>query len=274
MSLSKPAIVDVLRQEELREATLCVHSSFRSFGHVEGGPAAVIAALLGEGNTIMVPTFTASMRVPPPANIPLPIRNGTDYSQPEYEEHAEVFDPDSESVDIHTMGAIPATLLRMPGRSRGTHPTNSFSAVGPAAERLVTGQTPTNIWAPLEELVRQNGMVILMGVGYDRMTLVHLAERMVGRPSLIRWVNDGRGNKLAVTAGTCSRGFNNLAPALDPYVRRVQVGYSLWTLCPAQQILEVIVRAIANDPHLTVCSDAACKRCGDLLLGGPYYEET
>jgi aminoglycoside N3'-acetyltransferase len=271
MSLSKPAIVDVLRQEGLLETTLCVHSSYRSFGHVEGGPAAVIEALLEEGNSVMVPTFTVSMRVPPPIGIPLPVRNGMDYSQPEYEEHAEVFHPDSESIDSNTMGAIPATLLRIPGRSRGKHPTNSFSAAGPAAERLVTEQTAANIWAPLEELVRQNGTVILMGVGYDRMTLLHLAERMVGRPSFIRWVNDGRGSKLAVSAGTCSLGFNRLAPAIDPYVRNVQVGSSLWTLCPAQQVLEAAVRAIANDPHITHCNDPTCRRCGDLLQGGPFY---
>jgi aminoglycoside N3'-acetyltransferase len=54
-------------QSDVRRATqdlslsgrpLCVHSSLRSFGWVQGGADAVINALLAEGCTVLVPTMT------------------------------------------------------------------------------------------------------------------------------------------------------------------------------------------------------------------------
>ncbi|WP_127587345.1 AAC(3) family N-acetyltransferase [Paenibacillus koleovorans] len=268
-SLSKSALRDAIREAGLKDQALCVHASYRSFGRVEGGPAAVVEALLEFGNTVMVPAFTTALRVPPPTGVRLPERNGFDYSRREYDEHDSVYDPDAPDIDLASMGAVPAAVLRMPGRKRGGHPTNSFAAIGPLADDLLAGQTPADLWAPMAALVRLGGMAVLMGVGYDRLSLLHLAELQAGRRPFIRWVNDGAGGKREVSAGSCSLGFGRFEEALRLQVRRLQVGSSRWTLCPARATFAAAADALRADPHLTHCGDPACQRCHDMDLGGP-----
>ena len=74
-------------------------------------------------------------------------------------------------------GVIPATALAWTTHMRGNHPLDSFTAVGPQAAKLIGGQTPLDVYAPLAALARMKGFVLLMGVGLERMTLVHLAEK-------------------------------------------------------------------------------------------------
>ncbi|MDF2669776.1 MAG: Aminoglycoside 3-N-acetyltransferase [Paenibacillus sp.] len=264
MTMNKDIIRDYLVREGLNDKALCIHSSYRSFGYVEGGPDAVVDALLEAGSTILVPTFTSSMRVAPPVGTKLPPKNGMDYSLNEYEEHHEVYDPDSNLVDIRTMGAIPAAVLRRADRRRGLHPTNSFSAVGPLADALVSKQNAADIWAPLKALVELEGVVVLMGVGYKSMSLFHLAELHIGRGLFVRWVNDGSGNKMEVSAGNCSLGFDRFAEAVNPYVRSIQVGSSKWILCPAREGVQAAAEAMLANPYLTRCDNPGCIRCMDL----------
>ena len=62
----------------LADQPLCVHSSLRSFGHVEGNADAVIDGLLAAGCTVLVPTFSFLFSVRP-SPTSAPARNGTDY---------------------------------------------------------------------------------------------------------------------------------------------------------------------------------------------------
>src|SRR5690606_19890883 len=119
------------------------------------------------------------------------------------------------------------------------------------AEQLVMKQTAADIWAPLKALVELDGFVVLMGVDYTSMTLFHLAELQAGRRLFVRWVNDGKGNKQEVTCGSCSLGFNRFGEVVDSLVRRVQVGSSEWTICPAKEVLEAATEAIRKDPHFS-----------------------
>jgi len=167
------------------------------------------------------------------------------------------------------MGAIPAAVLAMPGRVRGRHPLDSFAAIGPRAAELVSGQTASNVYAPLKALARVDGFVLLMGVGLERLTLLHLAEESAGRVLFRRWANDPEGRPSAVEVGGCSEGFGRLEPHLRPIVRKVKVGQSLWTLLPAAQAVSLAADAIRSDPSITHCGDAACERCRDAVAGGP-----
>jgi aminoglycoside 3-N-acetyltransferase len=248
-----------------------VHSSLRSFGYVEGGAEAVVRALLDEGCTVLVPTFSSAFIIPPPPDM-RPPRNAWNYDDPatDLSGVGRRYTPDTNEIDRY-MGAIPAAMLEMEGRVRGNHPLNSFSAVGSLAHDLIDRQSRDDVYAPFERLVELGGSVVLMGVGLTSMTLIHLAEREAGRTLFRRWANDVDGNAMMVEIGSCSTGFNRFDPVLGPVERRTTVGDSLWRIFPVGPALEAATRAIRADPTITHCGKDEC-RCNDAVLGGPILD--
>jgi len=264
-------IQHALRSLDLSGCCLCVHSSLRSFGWVEGGARAVVDAVLAEGCTLLVPTFTEFQVSPPPHR--RPARNGYDYSQGAAGGNTSaLYSCDMTEIAEEDMGAIPAAVLRMPQRVRGTHPLCSFAAIGPLAHNLITGQAPLDVNAPLRALAETDGFVVLMGVGLEAMTLLHLAEQWAGRALFRRWANDPEGRVVEVETGGCSNGFHALESLLSPLMREAQVGDSRWRVFPAQGVLEAASGAIRRDPMITHCGVSPC-RCDDAVLGGPILRE-
>ena len=249
---------------------VCIHSSLRSFGWVEGGAKAIIQGFLNQGCTILVPTFSWRYAVPPPAD-DRPARNGWDYKvYPGRTSGVDlIFTPASNVLDREDMGAIPEAVLSMPSRVRGNHPLCSFTALGPLAERIVADQRPLDVYAPFAALADEKGFVVLMGVGFDRMTLLHFAEKLAGRNLFRRWANDLQGSPMATEVGGCSDGFTKFEAVLSPFTQRLEVGGSLWRVLPARQALDTATQAIREDPGITHCGDAQCQRCNDGVQGGP-----
>jgi aminoglycoside 3-N-acetyltransferase len=256
---------DVARAVEdlgLAGRVLCVHSSLRSFGHVRGGADAVIDGLLDTGATVLVPASTFRWCMAPrPAGPPMPGNAEDDGSIPApgtipaagFSPHATFLDP--------AMGAIPAAVLRRPGRRRGRHPLSSFAALGPEAPRLVRDQDPGDVFAPLRELAAGGGAVIAMGVGLDAVTLLHLAELRAGLPLLTRWALVADGRIVAAPHGGCSRGFERLAPATRAAERRVTVGASEWRVLDAVALVEAAAARFDADPAAGTCETPDCARC-------------
>lgn len=258
-----------LRARGLAGRPVCVHSSLRSFGYVIGGAEAVIRAFLAEGCTVLVPTFSSGFEIAPPLHLQFE-RNGWNYSTTTSQQHGSNRVYRSEMLDIdREMGAIPTTVVAWPGHVRGDHPLDSFTAVGPCAAELVAAQTPLDAYAPLRALIRLQGSVLLIGVGLERMTLLHLAEKEAGRVLFRRWANDKYGRPMAVEVGGCSEGFGRLEPYLRPIMRTINVGQSRWTMLPADQALEHVAAAIRANPEITHCGMAECERCSDAVKGGP-----
>jgi aminoglycoside N3'-acetyltransferase len=274
MTVTMATIRHAIRELGLTGRPLCVHSSLRSFGEVAGGAQSVIDALLAEGCTVLVPTFSYdTFAIPPPPDM-RPERNGWRYgrSADSTAGSDRTYTTNSIAVD-RAMGAIPATLLQLPEHRRGDHPLCSFSAVGPDAEMLIASQEPLAVYAPLRTLAEQGGSVICMGVGLTRMTFLHLAEQRAGRRLFRRWANETGGHPMMVEVGGCSEGFARFDGPLASIERRVQVGASRWRIFPALDVLELAVDAIRTDPTVTHCADAACERCDDAVLGGPLLPE-
>ena len=269
MAIIQQDIQRAVQELALSNKPLCVHSSLRSFGWVEGGAQAIIDGLLAEGCTILVPTFTwwFSTLAPPHRRL---LRNAYDYDRApaEWWEKERLYTPElTESSE--DMGAIPRTIAALPGRVRGSHPLVSFSAVGPRARELVSAQAPHDAFAPLKALIEMNGWVVLMGVALNRMTLLHLAEQSAGRNLFRRWARDATGRPLEVEADGCSEGFGKLEPILRPLLRECCVGNGRWKVYPAQESMARAAEAIRDDPQLTHCDDPMCDRCNDAVLGGP-----
>jgi aminoglycoside 3-N-acetyltransferase len=247
---------------------VCVHSSLRSFGRVDGGADAVIDSVLEAGCTLLVPTHSWGFATSHQRGM-RPSRNGWDYSMnvapPAF---SGVFSVDSTAID-RNMGAIPRAVLQRPGHVRGNHPLASFAAIGSLAALLVGGQRGDDVHAPLRELAARDGAVVLMGVGLTRMTLLHWAEQVAGREQFRRWARDERGDTLMVQSGGCSEGFNRLASTLAPVEADVRVGASEWRCFPAADVVALAAAAIVADPDITHCNVASCARCNDAALGGP-----
>jgi len=269
MSLTGQDIRRALRSQGLSGRAVCLHSSLKSFGRVEGGAASVVRAFVDEGCTLVVPAFSSAFEAAPPASMRFE-RNGWDYErEPATRTGSGAFyEPESSEID-REMGAIPAAVLAHPGRVRGRHPLDSFAAVGPRAAELIRGQTPSDVYAPLAALANEGGFVLLAGVGLERMTLLHLAEKEAGRELFRRWSRDARGETFVVEVGGCSEGFGKLAPHLETLARTALVGRSAWTLLPAARTLAAAAEAIRADPSITHCGSHACERCRDAVEGGP-----
>lgn len=254
---------------QLVDRVVCVHASLRSFGHVIGGASTVVQALLDAGCTLLVPTFSYTFAIAPPPTLQV-ARNGWEYGH-HYGPRAEkgkVYTTTTQEIDAD-MGAIPAAVLKFSDSVRGNHPLNSFSAVGPQAATLIAGQQPLDVYAPLRALVEAEGYVLLMGVTLESMTLLHHAEQVAGRVAFRRWAHDPQGQPQMVEAGSCSDGFEQLAPLLQPWPRALKVGQSQWQLFPAAPTLAAAAAAIRENPHITHCGRADCERCRDAMLGGP-----
>ena len=262
-----------IRELRIEGNPVCLHSSLRSFGAVEGGASAVVDAFLFEECTLLVPAFSWAYSVSPPVHLQFR-RNAADY---EYLSRTRtnvdcVFDPETSTEIDEDMGAISVAVVRRAESRRGDHPICSFSAVGPLADQLLKGQKADDVYAPLDALADEGGFVLLAGVDLNKMTLVHLAEKKAGRVLLRRWANGPNGQPLAVEAGGCSDGFVKLGSALSPFVREGRVGKSEWGVYPASDALAAATQAIVDDPYITHCGNVTCGRCDDLIAGGPILE--
>lgn len=247
---------------------VCVHSSMRSFSDrldVDD----LLDALLDEGCTVLVPTYSWNhYAVPAPQHL-RPARNGTDYTRTWATSGASaIFDPTSPQLDVEEMGQLPAALLRRSQRRRGSHPLTSFASLGPLADELVADQSPTIPFAPLRALVDLDGAILLIGVDLTAMTLIHLAEFDAGRVPFQRWALGADGAVIMVSVGGCSHGFGQLDEALETHARHTVVAGSSWTVYAAGPALAAATEAIERHSAITSCR-LRCERCIDAVQGGP-----
>lgn len=266
-----PTIHPVHIEQAVHDAGLagravCLHSSLRSFGVVAGGADAVLDAFLGAGVTVLVPTASArAFAAPsPPGHRPVRFNCEDDGSVPSAGTRtgSPGFSVATNLVD-REMGAIPAALLRRPARQRGNHPLFSFTALGAAADDLVAGQTPEDVFAPLRALASGGGAVVLAGVGLTSATILHLAEEQAGLRLLVRWAYTDGGATVAARHGGCSRGFGRLGGALSAGERRITVGGSRWRVFEAAWLLSHATAIFRANPTAGLCGYPDCRRCAD-----------
>ena len=136
---------------------LLVHCAFSSVRPIENGPNGLIAALqktLGPTGTLVMPSMT------------------DDDSQP--------FDP--RHSPCLGMGIVAQTFWQLPNILRSDNP-HAFAAHGPQAS-LITAPHPIDmphgLNSPVGRLYELAGQVLLLGVGHDANTTIHLAESLAG----------------------------------------------------------------------------------------------
>jgi aminoglycoside 3-N-acetyltransferase len=156
--------------------TIIVHTSLRSLGWVIGGAQAYLQALLravGESGTVLMPTQT--FRNLDPASGAHP--GVPEHWWPLIRAHWPAYDP--ATTPSLGMGVVAELFRTWPGARRSQHPTRSFAAVGPNAERLLAThalEEPFGDDSPLGQLYALDGAILLVGVGHASNTSLHLAE--------------------------------------------------------------------------------------------------
>lgn len=156
-------------------STVLVHSSLSALGWVAGGPPTVILALMdiiGSSGTLVMPTFTPEISDPAEWTYPPVPKDWVE----ELRNSLPIFDPQRTPT---AMGSIPDLFRTWPGVSRSEHPQASVAAWGKDAP-FVTGEQPL-AWAlgddgPLGRIYELDGLVLLLGVGHNRNSSLHLAE--------------------------------------------------------------------------------------------------
>lgn len=173
----KKDIIDALKKVGVEEGqSIMVHTSLSSLGFVCGGPQIVIESLLecvGDEGTIMMPTQSWKNLDP---------EDGVHWEEPK-EWWQAIRDNwpayDKNITPTNTMGAVAEMFRKWPGAYRSDHPARSVAAYGKNARYFTENHDLSNIFgdgSPVGKLYEMDGYVLLIGVGYDKNTSIHLAD--------------------------------------------------------------------------------------------------
>lgn len=158
MTITQNDIEQGLRRLGLKSQDIVeVHSSLSAFGWIDGGADAVVDALMnvvGDQGTIVMPAYRVGPVVP---LAPEEKARGITWK-------VKILPEDS--LDMKSMGAVVAAFHRRPGvlLGKGIHRTCAW---GNGAAQHLEG---------FRRLVELHGCTLLLGVGIDRCSSMHLAE--------------------------------------------------------------------------------------------------
>jgi aminoglycoside 3-N-acetyltransferase len=230
---------------------IVMHSSLRSLGKVEGGANAVIGALLdviGPEGLLAAPAYTYS--------------NG-------------YFDPATDSCKT---GAIPDAMWKWPGAARSWHPTHSVTAIGHGAADVCADhhlRGAAGLDSPFDRMAARGGKILLLGVGHNANSTIHVGESHAGVPFLhVPFTPNPFKTATVITAdgplevemkqpSGCSKAFGAVERTLRErgQVRDGMVGLSLVQWMSAQDVINATVDILTADPGFLLCTDPACYRC-------------
>jgi aminoglycoside 3-N-acetyltransferase-4 len=229
---------------------LLVHTSFRAVRPLEGGPVGLIAALreaLGPGGTLVMPSW------------------GGDDDRP--------FDPATMPA-APDLGVVADTFWRLPGVLRSAH-SFAFAAAGPAAGRVTADPLPLPPHQPASPVGRVHeldGRILLLGVGHDANTTLHLAELLGGAPYRSPkhcTVLDPDGRSVRVDYGENDHCCQRFALADDwlrarGLQREGRVGAAWARLMRSRDVVTVAREQLARDPLIFLHpAGAGCAECDE-----------
>jgi len=247
-SVTQQDIINGLKELGLKTGDVAfVHSSLSSFGYVEGGAETVVKAfldVLGEEGTLSVPIFRNYFW------------DGLD----------QVWDRDNSP---SLMGRISETVRTWEGNRRSYHAPHPIAAIGPFAEDITERHNLTDfsLDSPFSRLLELNAWIIMMGVDYNRCTMIHLLEERTDI-SYRRWIDltgtviyNGVPHVMTYPFLARYSGFNNdfnpLGKRMEDYglVKIVTIGNSTVRFFRSKDLYDLGMRSIRQDPLFLISSE-------------------
>jgi aminoglycoside 3-N-acetyltransferase len=157
--------------------TVLAHASLRAVGWVDDGAQAVISALrsvLGPGGTMVVATTTAA-NSDSSRNYRATIDGLAPFWVDAYQRVMPPYDRDTPA----ETGQIAEAVRMSPDSIRSAHPQSSFAAIGPLADWLMRDHRlgcHLGEDSPVGKLYKRGAWILLLGVGYQACSALHLAE--------------------------------------------------------------------------------------------------
>jgi aminoglycoside 3-N-acetyltransferase len=214
-----------------RGSVLVVHTAFSKIGPVEGGPAGLIEALrlaLGPDGTLVMPSMSDD------------------------DEHPF----DRRETPCMGMGIVAETFWRLPNVLRSDSP-HAFAAIGPRAAEIVAPHPPDvphGLDSPVGRVYSLDGDVLLLGVGHDGNTTIHLAESIAGvryrRPKYLTVLEGGRPVRFPYEEiDHCCERFSLMDGWLDAHSlqRRGPVGHGVARFMRSRDVVETAVAHLRED---------------------------
>ena len=249
-ALSRPLLAEQLRALGVREGgVVLVHASYRAMRPVEGGPAGVIDAIrvaVGPSGTIVMPSW------------------GSDDETP--------FDP-ATTPAAEDLGVTAELFRQLPGVRRSDHPF-AFAAQGPLADAITADPIPIPPHRPESPVGRVHdldGQILLLGVGQDANTTLHLAEVLArvpyGRPKHCTIVEHGRATRIDYAENDhCGELFALVDEWLRPrgLEREGRVGHGSARLMRSRDVVTVVRERLMADPLAFLHPpERGCVECDD-----------
>jgi len=223
---------------------LLVHASFSAIAPVVGGPAGLIEALrtaLGPEGTLVMPSMADDDDVP--------------------------FDPRRSA--CRGVGVLADTFWRLPGVLRSDSP-HAFAACGPRAAQITRAHPvdiPHGLDSPPGRVYELDGEVLLLGVGHDSNTTIHVAEHLAGvryrLPKHATVLEHGRARRYEYgeTDHCCER-FALLDEWLGERQRRGAVGRAHARLARSRDIVAAALERLrAEETVFLHPADGRCREC-------------
>ena len=244
--------VDTLTQQLLdlgvkRGGVLLVHTAFSKIRPVAGGPEALIEGLrgaLGPGGTLVMPSMTSD------------------------DDHP--FDPKNTSCPA--MGVVAETFWRQPGVLRSDSP-HAFAAVGRFAARIAAPHPldpPHGLSSPVGGVYELDGQVLLLGVGHDANTIIHLAENLAAvryrRDKYVTVLDNGRTARFEYQEiDHCCEKFALVDAWLDSgrLQRRSVIGHGEARLAQSRDIVTVVLEHLSANETAFLHPPGVDAECDD-----------
>jgi aminoglycoside 3-N-acetyltransferase len=224
--------------------TLLVHSSYKSFGPVDGGPQTVIRALeaaLGESGTLIMPTFNFDFNKGQPWDV---------------------------RTTPSRMGVLTELVRQDPRAKRVFHPFYSFAVMGEHADmlgslRYKSAYERNSVFGKLRDL---NGKIMVIGLSYtNSMTFFHHIEQMEGVD--YRFLKQFTGEVMDEDGNTYTDTFEMLVRDIDKgvitevdpmgelmekagVINVRKIGEADVKLMKANEVYAFTAREMRRDPHL------------------------
>ena len=253
----KQSLIDAFRELGILPGmTVMVHTSLSSLGYVCGGAQTVIRALLEtvtrEG-TIVMPTHSYK-NLDPDMGVHNEV-GANDWQA--IRDNWPSFDKRLTPVD--GMGKVAEEFRLWPWTYRSDHPAYSIAANGKHATFLTVKHKLSDIFgdsSPIGRLYELDSYVLLIGVGYEKVTSLHLAEyraNYTGKHNILAHSADFEGGKrvwkayetLLVDAGDfkqIGKDFEKSHP-----VAKVQLGNATLRLIRQRELVDFAVKWIEKN---------------------------